>query len=266
LRASTRHPQRPAPDLVGVRARSRTEASGSRLPAGLRVGLLGIGACGVLTAAGVLAAPGAGAAPVKAPPTTAAAVRPPARSTPPTTATTRAARPTTTVTRAPATTAAPATVAQPPTSLIASESEPAGDAVELSPGPPALLVAGPVAADPDTGKLLTPMTKLWLGGAAAALLALVIGLCTFSFWRRTRPGAAPAGTSDPQPAPHSALAARHWADSTTTWDEWSTPSWDPDAAWQPYDDPFLTEPAASASATASASEPPTSEQRVLVDA
>ncbi len=235
----------------------------------------------------------AGAAPTgasKSPTTTAKVTRSSRPATPTTVGAPRSSPPTT---RATSTTSGARAnrdaVSAPATSLIASDTaDPAagageadasatpGQTVGVSPGPPALLVEGPVDAVPETGRLLAPMTKLWLVGAGAAGVAIVVALLTVWYWRRTDPDAqtdaaestttsagalASSATTAPSASRSTAgslLAARHWASGAAGWDEWSSTDWDRDAAWRPYDDAFLTEP--------SESDPPTSENRVLVGA
>ncbi len=294
-------PTRPAASArCDVASRRQTASAMTRVGSTLAITGVAVG----LTIGLSAGAAGAGPTKTTTPPSTAKSTRS-ASPTPPTT--TRPARPTAT-TAAPRATPTTARTSnptqQPATSLIASESPTAGagaatatptSAVEVSPGPPALLVAGPIDAAPETGKLLTPMTKLWIAAAAAAAIALLAGLLTAWYWRRTNPnadagidtgdevaagravGGAVAAAASPtrrrsssrnaaapsgQPAGATPaavlLAARHWADDVVGWDEWDSTDWDRDPAWRPYDDAFLAEPHES--------DPPTSENRMLVGA
>jgi hypothetical protein len=67
-----------------------------------------------------------------------------------------------------------------------------------TPGPPALLVEGPVNAI-SSPKLLSPLTKMWLSALAATLVGLAALTMTVRYWRRTTP-TAPARTVASRPA------------------------------------------------------------------
>jgi hypothetical protein len=140
----------------------------------------------------------------KTPTTTAA---PTTTAKPSTTTSTAAPKPSTTTktkappTSAPRTSSTAAAAARPATTTTTAGGRTATDVTAkggatanegasplTTPGPPTLLVEGPVDAI-TSPKLLSPLTKMWLSALMSALVGLVALTMTVRYWRRTTPTA-----------------------------------------------------------------------------